>query len=168
MKSEFEKMQSTDKIRIEEYQPVHQPAINEMMKRIQAEFAEAITSRHSTVMAEVYQLPGQKYWIAFHNNTVIGTIGLVMYGNHNAVVKRMMVDPDYRGKKFPTAQLLLDTAFEWGKQQGAKRIYLGTMKQFIAAQKFYLKNGFEEIKIGELPADYPPNPMDTLFYKLTF
>jgi RimJ/RimL family protein N-acetyltransferase len=161
-------MQNTDKIRIEEYDPRHQPAINEMMKRIQAEFAEEITSRHSTVLPDVYHLPGQKYWIAFHNDTVIGTIGLVFYGKENAVVKRMMVDPDYRGNKFPTAQTLLDTSFEWGKQNGAKRIYLGTMKQFIAAQKFYLKNGFEEIKIEELPADYPPNPMDTLFYKLEF
>jgi hypothetical protein len=40
------------------------------------------------------------------------------------------------------------------------------MQQFKAAQKFYLKNGFVEIAIGKLPSDYPPNPMDTIFYEL--
>jgi GNAT superfamily N-acetyltransferase len=155
-------------IRIVEYKPEFQPRINEMMVRIQDEFSEIITSKHSTVISEVYQLPGQKYWVALSGEKVIGTIGLVLYGKENAVVKRMMVDPGYRGKDFPTAKTLLDTAFAWGKEQGAKHVYLGTMQQFVAAQKFYVKNGFAEIKMEELPSDYPSNPMDTLFYKLSF
>ena len=42
------------------------------------------------------------------------------------------------------------------------------MDQFTAAKKFYLKNGFVEIKKEELPRDYSSNPMDTIFYKLRF
>ncbi|CAN5911616.1 GNAT family N-acetyltransferase [soil metagenome] len=155
-------------IRIEIYQPLFQPRIDEMMVRIQQEFSEQITSRHSTVLPEVYHLPGQKYWVAFHGEKVIGTIGLVLYENGNAVVKRMMADPSYRGKDFPTAKSLLETAFNWAHEQSVKRIYLGTMHQFIAAQKFYLKNGFTEIEKKELPPDYTLNPMDTLFYKFVF
>lgn len=151
-----------------EYHPKFQPRIDAMMMRIQAEFAEQITSRHSTVLPDVYHLPGQKYWVALSGENVIGTIGIVLYGNNSGVVKRMMVDPAYRGNRFPTAQTLLNTAFDWAREQGVKEIYLGTMQQFVAAQKFYLKNNFVEIKIEELPSDYPPNPMDTLFYKLIF
>lgn len=138
------------------------------MVRIQQEFSEQITSRHSTVLPEVYNLPQQKYWVALHGEIVASTIGLVLYENGNAVVKRMMVDPGYRGKDFPTAKLLLDTAFTWAHEHSVQRIYLGTMKQFVAAQKFYLKNGFVEIEKKELPPDYSINPMDTLFYKLIF
>ncbi|HET6989748.1 MAG TPA: GNAT family N-acetyltransferase, partial [Bacteroidia bacterium] len=148
--------------------PEFQPAINEMMMRIQQEFAEKITSRHSTVIPEVYQLPDQKYWVAFHEKTVIGTIGIVLHAGHSAVVKRMMVDPGYRGNRFPTAKSLLETCFNWARQHSVQTIYLGTMTQFVAAQKFYVKNGFVEIRKEELPSDYNPNPMDTLFYKLTF
>jgi N-acetylglutamate synthase-like GNAT family acetyltransferase len=155
-------------INIVDYNPEFQPRIDAMMARIQEEFAEQITSRHSTVLPDVYQLPGQKYWVALSGENVIGTIGLVLYGKNNGVVKRMMVDPAYRGNRFPTAQTLLDTAFDWAREHGVKEIYLGTMQQFVAAQKFYLKNGFEEIPEKKLPSDYPPNPMDTLFYKLVF
>ncbi len=155
-------------IHIVGYHPSFQPRIDEMMIRIQAEFAEQITSRHSTVLPDVYNLPGQKYWVALDNYKVIGTIGLTLYGDHNAVVKRMMVDPAYRGNRFPTAKTLLDVAFKWAHENSVKRIYLGTMHQFVAAQKFYLKNGFVEIQKKELPPDYTANPMDTLYYKLDF
>lgn len=138
------------------------------MAGIQAEYAETITTRHSTRIHQVYQLPGQKYWVALHGSRVVGTIGLVLFSGDNAVLKRMMVDKDFRGSDFQTALLLMNTAFEWGRRHSAKRVYLGTMKQFKAAQKFYEKNGFVSIKEEELPADYPANPMDTLFYKLTF
>jgi N-acetylglutamate synthase-like GNAT family acetyltransferase len=155
-------------IRIEEYQPEFQPSIDEMMVNIQKEFNEEITSKHSTVLKDVYQLPRQKYWVAFHEQTVIGTIGMVLHCENSAVVKRMMVSPQHRGNKFPTAKVLLETGFDWAKKHGVKSVYLGTMKQFVGAQKFYMKNGFVEIRKDELPADYDPNPMDTLYYKLIF
>jgi N-acetylglutamate synthase-like GNAT family acetyltransferase len=153
-------------IRIVRYQPEFQPRIDRMMVRIQDEFAEQITSRHSTILSQVYQLPRQAYWVALYGEEVTGTIGMVLFGDHNAVVKRMMVDPAYRGNHFPTAKILLDTGLSWAREQEAQHVFLGTMNQFIGAQKFYLKNGFEEIPEKELPSAYPANPMDTLFYKL--
>jgi GNAT superfamily N-acetyltransferase len=136
-----------------------------MMAGIQFEFSEVITTKHSTIIKEVYRLPHQKYWVALHGQKVVGTIGIVLYG-HSAVIKRMMVDKAFRGSAFNTAKKLMDKAIEWAKEFSAKKIFLGTMQQFKAAQKFYLKNGFVEIAIGKLPSDYPPNPMDTIFYEL--
>jgi ribosomal protein S18 acetylase RimI-like enzyme len=75
----------------------------------------------------------------------------------------MMVAKKYRGP-YPTAGLLMSTGIEWVRSSGAKKIYLGTMEQFIAAQKFYEKNGFREIGLHELPGDYHPNPIDSRHY----
>src|SRR3954471_24444792 len=152
-------------IKIIEYDPAYQQQINLMMEGIQSEFTELITTHHSTRIQEVYRLPGQKYWIALADEKVAGTIGIVIVDNDKAVVKRMMVGRNFRGEKYGTAKLLLQTALEWAMAQGAKESYLGTMKQFEAAQRFYLKSGFIEIGQDELPALYPQNRMDTVFFK---
>jgi RimJ/RimL family protein N-acetyltransferase len=156
------------KITITEYNPEFQERIDRMMAGIQEEYAETITTSHSTIISQVYQLPNQKYWVALHGERIAGTIGMVLFPGNNAVVKRMMVDKEFRGTDFKTATLLLDTAFEWAKTHAVKAVYLGTMTQFRAAQRFYEKAGFKQISMNELPVDYPQNPMDTLFYSFTF
>jgi N-acetylglutamate synthase-like GNAT family acetyltransferase len=155
-----------EKISIIKYDPVYQPGIDSMMQAIQLEFNEVISSPQSTRIYEVAQLADQRYWIALYGDQVIGTIGLVLYAHNSAVIKRMMVHPDFRGKHYPTAGLLLTKCVEWAREKKVETIYLGTMAQFIAAQKFYEKNGFKEISKNELPSDYISNPIDTLYYQL--
>jgi N-acetylglutamate synthase-like GNAT family acetyltransferase len=155
-----------EKINIIDYKPEHQEGIEEMMTGIAKEFTIPITSPQSTRINEVYHLPDQKFWVALHENKIAGTIGLSLFSNNNAVLKRMMVDKNYRGKKYNTATLLLNTSMTWAKERGIKQIYLGTMEQFKAAQNFYTKQGFVKIKKEELPFDYSPNPIDSLFYKI--
>jgi len=150
-------------IKIIRYDPAFQPAIDRMMEGIAAEFAEPISSSQSAILPKVYNLPGHRFWIALHGNEVAGTIGFILLSNQNVVVKRMMVARQFRGR-FRTASLLLKTGIEWARKRGAKRIYLGTMEQFIAAQKFYEKNGFIEIDLNDLPLDYQPNPIDSKHY----
>jgi N-acetylglutamate synthase-like GNAT family acetyltransferase len=151
-------------ILIKEYKPAYQAAINGMMKDIQSEFAEIITTKHSTVISQVYELPDQKYWVALCNEEVAGTVGIVLFGDDKAQVKRMMVHQKFRGREFQTATLLLNKALDWASDKKVRQIYLGTMKQFVAAQKFYEKSGFQKIDISELPDTYLVNPMDTIFY----
>lgn len=135
-----------------------------MMAGIQDEYPEAITTHHSTKIEEVYNKPGQKYWVAVTEEEVAGTIGIVLFDNDKAVLKRMMVGKKFRGEEFGTAASLMKVALDWAKSQGAVEVYLGTMSQFAAAQKFYRKNGFSEIAEKELPSLYPQNPMDTVFF----
>ncbi|PBQ32934.1 GNAT family N-acetyltransferase [Sphingobacteriaceae bacterium] len=151
-------------VRIINYSPEYQGSIDQMMKGIEKEFPLPITSPQSTRINEVYHLEDQKFWLALHEQKVVGTIGLSLFSNGEAVLKRMMVDKAYRGKGFETASLLLTKALDWGKKEGYSKIYLGTMDQFLAAQKFYLKNGFKAITKDQLPKDYSPNPIDTLYY----
>ena len=136
-----------------------------MMQVIQLEFNEAISSPQSTRIYEVAHLTDQSYCLALCGEKVVGTIGLVLYAANKAVVKRMMVHPAFRGPDYPTAGLLLAKSFEWAREKKVEIVYLGTMAQFNAAQKFYLKKGFTEISKTELPSDYISNPIDTLYYK---
>jgi RimJ/RimL family protein N-acetyltransferase len=44
-------------------------------------------------------------------------------------------------------------------------IYLGTTAEFLAAHRFYEKNGFKEIAKSQLPPAFPIMAVDTKFYK---
>jgi GNAT superfamily N-acetyltransferase len=151
-------------IRIAAYDPAYQERINIMMAGIQDEYSEAITTHHSTKIQEVYTKPAQKYWVAVSGEEIAGTIGIVLFDDDKAVLKRMMVDKRFRGNDAGTAAKLMETALEWARQNGAHEVFLGTMSQFEAAQRFYLKNGFLQISENELPFLYPQNPMDTVFF----
>jgi GNAT superfamily N-acetyltransferase len=138
-----------------------------MMDGIAKEYAEPISGPQSVRMLESYRLPGQRYWVALDGERVVGTVGLILLGGQNAVLKRMMTDGAYRGAATGLARKLLATAVEWGGAQGSKTIYLGTMAQFSAAQRFYLKHGCEEVPVQDLPADMPVNPIDVIYYRLS-
>ena len=44
-------------------------------------------------------------------------------------------------------------------------ILLGTTEKFLAAQRFYEKNGFTEIQKDALPPKFPVMTVDVKFYK---
>ncbi|MDA2424244.1 GNAT family N-acetyltransferase, partial [Bacillus cereus] len=44
-------------------------------------------------------------------------------------------------------------------------IYLGTTVKFLAAHRFYEKNGFESVSIDELPKNFPVLQVDKKFYR---
>jgi hypothetical protein len=46
-------------------------------------------------------------------------------------------------------------------------ICLGTTEKFKAAQKFYERNGFEEIEKESLPKEFPIMSVDIKFYRFT-
>ena len=155
-----------EKIQIHDYKTEYQEGINLMMSGIEREFPISITSPQSTRINEVYHLPDQEFWVALHGDKIVGTAGLHLFSNNNAILKRMMVDKNYRGSEYKTATLLLEKSIEWAKSRDIRCILLGTMEQFKAAQAFYIKHGFTEIRKEELPSDYSPNPIDSLFYKI--
>jgi ribosomal protein S18 acetylase RimI-like enzyme len=110
---------------------------------------------------EAYQKDKSNFWIALENDKIIGTIALCNYGNNRGYLKRMYVDRNFRGKG--VSDKLLSTLIKFGKDNGYKEIFLGTIESMIAANKFYIKNGFQRIKT--LPKDIPELG-DSIFYKL--
>lgn len=150
------------KIKILPFQTEHQNDINKMMGSITLEFKETIFTEKSKKIIDVYLMPNYKFWVATDSNKVVGTIGIVKLTNGNIVLKSMFVDKMYRGQGI--SRLLLDTLINWVVQNKYKQIYLGTMTQFTAGQRFYEKNGFVKCNKTELPTDFTINTLDTIFY----
>lgn len=150
------------RIKILPFQTEHQNDINELMRSIALEFKEPIFTEKSKKIIDCYLMPNNKFWVATDNNKVVGTIGIVKLTNENIVLKSMFVDKMYRGKGI--SNFLLETLINWVIQNKYKQIYLGTMKQFTAGQRFYEKNGFIKCNKTELPTDFTINILDTIFY----
>ena len=109
-----------------------------------------------------------KYWVAFNNTEIVGTVGILKIDNTSSLLKNMFVKKEYRGKDFTISHSLLKKACEWSEAEDLNQIYLGTMSQFKAAHKFYEKNGFKEIVRSKLPTSFIINPLDEIFYYKTF
>jgi N-acetylglutamate synthase-like GNAT family acetyltransferase len=150
------------KIKILPFQSEHQNDINDMMGSIALEFNEPIFTENSKKLIDVYLIPNNKFWVASDSDKVVGTIGIVKLMNENIMLKSMFVDKMYRGQGI--SNLLLDTLINWVAQNKYKQIYLGTMTQFTAGQRFYEKNGFVKCNRTELPTDFTINTLDTIFY----
>jgi N-acetylglutamate synthase-like GNAT family acetyltransferase len=147
-------------VQIVEYQEKYKVGINEMMLNISLEFDLDIISKSSS---NTFSIP-DVYWIALFDNTVIGTVGLSLKTDY-AILKSMMLINQYRGKEIGLSNKLLGIALSYCSTHQITDVYLGTMIQFKAAQRFYQKNGFHLIQELALPMDFIVNPLDSLFFK---
>ena len=112
-----------------------------------------------------YQKDNGNFWLAIVENKVIGSIALLDIGNSRGALRKMFVHKDYRGKEYGVGHTLLNNLLEWARQKKFKEILLGTTERFVAAQRFYEKNGFTEIEKQLLPEEFPVMEVDVKFYK---
>lgn len=120
----------------------------------QEEYNIPITKEDQPDLFEIetfYQTGSGNFWTAHYGNKVIGTISLLDIGNQEAALRKMFVAKEFRGPHYKTASLLLQHALNWAKEKTIKTVYLGTTPQFLAAHRFYEKNGFIAINEEELP-----------------
>ncbi|WP_341904121.1 GNAT family N-acetyltransferase [Fluviicola taffensis] len=143
----------------------HQPEIEEMMGEIQREFDLPFRNPNSVSVSE-YVESGNFFWVAIHEDQIVGTIGLSCFDSETGVLRNMFVAKEHRGGQTTVAKSLLDMALDQAKDLGYTNVYLGTMDQFKAAQRFYSKNKFVQIPKTDLPETMSFNPVDTLFYVL--
>ena len=59
---------------------------------------------------------------------------------------------------------IMGGALEWARLKNISEIFLGTTEKFLAAHKFYEKNGFVPIDKDGLPGSFPIMSVDTKFY----
>ena len=133
-----------------------------------AEFGIAITYEEQGDLRDIpafYQRGTGGFWVAIGGDGVVGTIGLYDIGNGEAALRKMFVGAAHRGDG--TARRLLDRLIAHARQQGVRRIVLGTTARFLAAHRFYEKSGFNEIAAETLPASFPRLAVDSKFYELT-
>lgn len=147
-------------IEIIKYQQKHQIGIDELLRSISLEFENGIYTKET----EQTPLVPDVYWVALINNDVIGTVGLSLVNNY-AILKRMFLKKEYRGKNIGLSTKLLTTALTYCCSNNISELYLGTMHQFKAGQRFYIKHGFERVVADDLPRDFMLNPLDNMFFK---
>jgi GNAT superfamily N-acetyltransferase len=134
----------------------------------QSEFGIPITLEAQPDLLDIpgfYQNGKGNFWVAIEGSEVIGTIAMIDIGNDQGALRKMFVKSDFRGSTFGVAQNLLLTLVDWCKSNKIQELYLGTTSRFIAAHRFYEKNGFTEIKKTELPMSFPIMSVDSKFYR---
>ncbi|MEX0297487.1 MAG: GNAT family N-acetyltransferase, partial [Kordiimonas sp.] len=105
---------------------------------------------------------------AVSDDDIVGTIALIDIGNKQVALRKMFVKEAFRGKQYGVASRLLEHVLDYAGQRALSQIFLGTTDKFIAAHRFYEKNGFDLIDVEELPDSFPRMKVDTRFYVRSF
>jgi N-acetylglutamate synthase-like GNAT family acetyltransferase len=132
------------------------------------EFAIDISAAQQPDLADIpgfYQVRNGNFWVAITDQRVVGTIALLDIGNRQAALRKMFVHRSFRGHQVGTAKSLLDALLAWARDREIREIFLGTTLKFLAAHRFYEKNGFSEIDERDLPAAFPIMAVDKKFYR---
>jgi N-acetylglutamate synthase-like GNAT family acetyltransferase len=132
------------------------------------EFQIAITLEDQPDLQNIpafYQKGAGNFWVAESEGEVVGTVALLDIGNQQGALRKMFVHAGYRGREHGVSARLLDTLIEWSRARGVKEVYLGTTEKFLAAHRFYERNGFQQIADKELPPSFPKMALDTRFYR---
>ena len=151
------------------YSPAHRQEVIDLILAIQQnEFGVAITLEEQPDLENIpgfYQKDGGNFWVAIIENKVAGTIALLDIGHKRGALRKMFVHKNYRGKEWGVGKMLLHKLLEWSGENNFNEILLGTTEKFVAAQRFYEKNGFEEIDKQLLPKEFPVMKVDVKFYR---
>jgi N-acetylglutamate synthase-like GNAT family acetyltransferase len=146
-----------------------QQVIDLILSIQQTEFGVAVKLSDQpdlTMIPEFYQSGNGQFWIALVQDKVVGTIGLLDIGQNRGALRKMFVHAHYRGAGHRIGQALLDRLLRHATERALSEILLGTTEKFIAAHKFYEKNGFGQIAKNDLPPEFPVMAVDVKFYRL--
>lgn len=157
-------------IEIRPFSPEHAAGVVDVILPIQQqEFQIPITLEGQPDLNDIsgfYQKGNGNFWVALDGGKVVGTVSLLDIGHDQVALRKMFVAASHRGAEHGTAKRLLDGAVTWARQKGVRQIYLGTTAKFLAAHRFYEKNGFRLVDKSDLPAAFPVMVVDTRFYAL--
>ena len=160
----------TNTYRIQRYHPRYQAGVTGVILPIQTgEFGIAITAAQQPDLTEIenfYQQGNGDFWLALAGVEVVGCIGLKDIGNGEAALRKMFVAKAWRGKEQGVANALLTTLLEHARQRQLRAVWLGTTSKFLAAHRFYMKNGFEEVSDMLLPSSFPRMQVDSKFFRI--
>ncbi len=135
----------------------------------QVEFGIPITREDQPDLRDIarfYRHGCGNFWVAEADGQIVGTIALLDIGNREAALRKMFVAAALRGREHGVAQRLLDELVGWAERHEVANVYLGTTAKFLAAHRFYEKNGFTEVAKSDLPPAFPVMAVDTRFYRL--
>jgi N-acetylglutamate synthase-like GNAT family acetyltransferase len=151
------------------FEPRFQREVVELIVSIQrGEFGIDITAAQQPDLHDIpgfYQVRGGGFWVALEGGRVVGTISLLDIGEGQGALRKMFVQDAFRGARAGTAQRLLDTLLDHARGEDVRDVFLGTTSKFLAAHRFYAKNGFREIAKSDLPSAFPVMAVDDRFFR---
>jgi GNAT superfamily N-acetyltransferase len=157
-------------ISIFEFHPDHLDGVLDVVLPIQQqEFRIPITLAEQPDLLDIpgYCQRGQgNFWVALAGAEAVGTVALLDIGGGLGVLRKMFVRKAWRGNDQGVARRLLDELLTWARSRSFREIYLGTTADYLAAHRFYEKNGFQETAAEALPAAFPRVAVDSKFYRL--
>ncbi len=155
-------------ITIKEYTNDYKQAVIDLILHIQREeFYIPITKDDQPDLEKIpdfYQTGNGNFWIACYDKQLVGIIALIDIKHRQGALRKMFVQQEFRGKQHGIAGLLLQSLMTWSARHNINKIYLGTTEKFLAAHRFYEKNGFKRIEKDMLPDTFPLMTVDTRFY----
>ncbi len=146
-----------------------QPIVDLILPIQQIEFNVPVTLEGQPDLLDIetnYIQPGGGFWGAIHEGELIGTIALMDTGHAAGAIRKMFVKKEFRGKELGIAQQLLKILIDYCRGRGITDLYLGTVDMLKAAHRFYERNGFQRIKVEDLPSYFPRMMADNIFYHL--
>jgi N-acetylglutamate synthase-like GNAT family acetyltransferase len=116
-------------------------------------------------VAGYYQSGAGNFWVALDGGEVVGTIALRDIGHGQGALRKMYVKATHRGKEHAVGARLLEQLLQSAAAAGLQQIHLATAEVFVAAHRFYEKNGFVRVDADALPEAFPRIPQETRFYR---
>jgi N-acetylglutamate synthase-like GNAT family acetyltransferase len=157
-------------VRIVPFSPEHADGVVSLILPIQQhEFEIPITLEAQPDLRDIpgfYQHGQGNFWVALDGDSVVGTVALLDIGHDQGALRKMFVASSHRGAHHGVAAALLHVLLTWCRARDIRAVFLGTTARFLAAHRFYEKNGFREISREALPPSFPVMVVDTKFYEL--
>ena len=117
--------------------------------------------RHSDILnIDEEYLKNGCFWCLYDDGKLIGTVAVRMidFENKAAELKRLYILSDYQNKGY--GDLLFNTALDFVKETGYKKVFADTQKGRHAARHLIKKYGFHETE------KYNDNDFAELFFEL--
>jgi ribosomal protein S18 acetylase RimI-like enzyme len=152
---------TTEKIHIRQYRSHDHDSVwklhNLALDKADAHSGNGPWDNDLHAIEEVYLRDGGEFLVGVLHGQIVAMGALKRVSDTTAEIKRMRVHPNHLRKGF--GQAVLSALEEKARYLGYTKLILDTTALQTAAQKFYLKNGYEEIKRGKL------GRFDLIYYK---
>ncbi len=131
-------------IKVSRFKPEHQAAVKAMISRIMAEeFGDALSAYPMDDLDQVeksYGALGEAFFVALDSDKVVGTVAIKKEDARVALLRRLFVSPDFRGRKIGSK--LIAGALEFCKDVGYQEIVFKTTSKMTGAILICQKSGF--------------------------
>ena len=152
----------SSEIEIRKFQKQDAQEVKRLIEGIMhAEFADvlgAFPANDLENLSDYYGKAGEAFFVALSGSKIVGSIGVKKEDDRAALIRRIFVFPDFRGRQI--GRHLLEKAISFCKEVGYQEVIFKSTSKMKDAIKLFEDNGFHEkvhLKLG-----------NTDLYKLTY